>query len=146
MSLVTAAEIDRFIPQKDPFVLVSTLEQCNAEGAVSTFTVPGVHVLVENGRLTASGLTEHMAQTAALHSGYDSQRNGTKPPVGFIGQIKNLQILALPPVGATLQTEIRFIHRVGPVSVIECAAYLGEDCVSKCEMKIVVQNQPPQSL
>ncbi|MBL0912892.1 MAG: 3-hydroxyacyl-ACP dehydratase [Bacteroidia bacterium] len=145
MSLVTATEIDRFIPQKDPFILVSTLEKCDADGAASTFTVPETHVLVENGHLTASGLTEHMAQTAALHSGYDSQRKGVDPPVGFIGQIKDLQILALPPAGSTLQTEIRFIHRVGPVSVIECAAYLGGDCVSKCEMKIVVQNPPPQN-
>lgn len=142
MSLVNASDIDRFIPQKTPFVLVSTLEECSADAAVSTFYIPQEHILVENGVLSPSGLTEHMAQTAALHSGYASHLNGTPPPVGFIGQIKDLQIRQLPPAGSTLRTEIRFIHRVGPVSVIECSAFLGEHCVSSCEMKIVVQDQP----
>ena len=84
------------------------LVSCSEDICESTFTPTSENILVTDGLFTEFGLTEHIAQTGALQSGYLSHKNGTKPPVGFIGQVKDLQIHFLPSVGQKIETKIIF--------------------------------------
>jgi len=127
------------IPQKAPFVMVDGLLACSEEMCESTFTPGNDCILSENGTFTEFGLTEHIAQTGALQSGYQSLVNGLKPPVGFIGQIKDLRIHFLPKNGTRIQTVIRHLHKVANVSVISGTSTVDGQVCAECEMKIFLQ-------
>src|SRR4051812_18920654 len=101
-----------YIPQRPPFVLVTELISCNEERTLSSFTIPQLHVLVEEGKLTESGLVENMAQTAACGMGYRGAEGKEVSRVGFIGALKNLKVKRLPPAGSTITTEVRTLHTV----------------------------------
>lgn len=128
-----------FIPQKAPFVMVDGLVSCTELMCESTLTPTTENILSENGVFSEFGLTEHIAQTGALHSGYLSKLQGVKPPVGFIGQIKDLQIHFLPKVGQQIQTKIEHLHKVANVSVIRGVSMVEGDVCAECEMKIFLQ-------
>lgn len=139
MGLLETQNIENFIPQKHPFVLVSDLISHSEQTTISEFEIPFDHILVENNFLREEGLVEHMAQTAALSSGYASHLNNLPVPVGFIGQIKTLKIHTLPLAGTKIQTKMQHTHQVGPISVIECVCTQNETLIAECEMKIFVQ-------
>lgn len=127
------------IPQKTPFVMVDGLLACSEERCESTFTPTADNILAKDGFFTEFGLTEHIAQTGALQSGYLAQLYQTPPPVGFIGQIKDLQIHFMPPVGTQIRTVIEHLHKVANVSVIRGVSTVNGKVCAECEMKIFLQ-------
>lgn len=131
--------VTALIPQKAPFVMVDGLMACTAERCESTFSPTADNTLVQDGFFTEFGLTEHIAQTGALQSGYMALLQQTPPPVGFIGQIKDLQVHFLPPVGSRIHTVIEHLHRVANVSVIRGTSTVNGEVCAKCEMKIFLQ-------
>lgn len=131
--------VTALIPQKAPFVMVDGLISCDETYCESTFTPTAENTLAENGFFTEFGLTEHMAQTGALQSGYLAHLHQTPPPVGFIGQIKDLRIHFLPPVGAQIETRIEHLHKVANVSVIRAISTVDGKVCAACEMKIFLQ-------
>lgn len=128
-----------FIPQKAPFVMVDGLIACTEEVCESTFTPTDENILSKDGFFTEFGLTEHIAQTGALQSGYLAKLHNQKPPVGFIGQIKDLYIHFLPQTGQQIQTKIEHLHKVANVSVIRGVSTVNGAVCAACEMKIFLQ-------
>lgn len=131
--------VEEFIPQRAPFTAVDTLYLCTNDICESGFTPPENHVLVRDGLFTEFGLTENMAQTGALHSGYQARLHNTTPAVGFIGQIKDLAIHFLPRAGVPLRTRMEHLHKVANVSVIRASVHAGYSLCAECEMKIFLQ-------
>lgn len=132
---VPAADL---IPQAPPFVLVSDLITATPEETKTAFHIPADHVLAENDFLSESGLVENMAQSAAAGMGFLNRSEGA-PRTGFIGALKNLSILQLPPAGATIHTTVAFRHQVLNASVVFAEVFLEEKIIASCELKIFVQ-------
>lgn len=109
----------QYIPQAPPFVMVDELVRHDANETVTHFTIPADHLFVTDGRFTEPGLIENMAQTAAAGQGKAAAEQGAAPPVGFIGQIKDLKIYRLPEVGQTITTTIQVESRIMEVSVVK---------------------------
>ena len=102
------------------------------------------NIFCKNGFLCEPGLMENIAQTAGLRLGYivyQQQKNGEaiKPPLGYIGAIKNLIIHQLPPVGAELKTEIFVQAVVFDVTLISAKRTMKGEPVASCEMKIFLK-------
>ena len=129
------------IPQADPFVLVDKLIEYNEIKVVSTFVVPEQHYLVSSGTLTAYGLMENMAQTAAMMSGYESKIKGEAPPIGFIGSIEQGKIVHLPTVGSELVTTLQLQTKIMNVLVVTAEVKLEDEIQASCKMKIVIMDQ-----
>lgn len=127
-----------FIPQRAPFVMVDKLLDCDEKRGRSSFTVRADNIFVENGELREPGLTENIAQTAAARSGYMGGRSGEPIPVGYIGGIKNLEIMALPKTGDELITEIAIENQIFDVMLISGKVYCREQLMAQCEMKIFI--------
>lgn len=139
MGLIGSENIENFIPQKHPFVLMSDIDDWSESITIGSFCIPSNHILVEQGLLTEEGIIEHMAQTAAVSSGYTAFKNNTPVPVGFIGQIKSLKIHQLPKANSTIKTKMEHIHQIGPISVIQLTCKKDDILIAECEMKIFVQ-------
>lgn len=136
---MNAPDIINLIPQRPPFVMIGQLLKADEKVSSTSFEITEGHLFVENGVFTEPGLVENMAQTAAAGTGYKAQQEGKQPVVGFIGALKNLNIMALPKVGDTIITEVAFMNQVMNVHIVQGRVYLNETEIANCELKIFLQ-------
>ena len=145
---LSKAVTEQIIPQKQPFVLVSSLLETAETGCSTSFTIPEGHVLSDAQHLQPSGLLENMAQSCALMMGYQgalqvANSNGgevPEPKVGFIGDIREFKCSALPEVGSTIQTQITIENQIFDVTMIDGQVTQNETVIASCKMKIFVKN------
>ncbi len=135
---INSDSILSFIPQRAPFVMVDELLHCDEKTGRTGFLVRADNIFVENGELREPGLAENIAQTAAARSGYLGGRSDEPIPVGYIGGIKNLEIMALPKTGDELITEITIENQIFDVMLISGRVFCREQLMAQCEMKIFI--------
>ncbi|MDX1279158.1 hypothetical protein [Oceanihabitans sediminis] len=131
--------ISHLIPQKKPFVMVDTLVDFTAEKVTSSFTILDNNLFVENATFLESGLIENMAQTVALHTGYNYFLKNEEAPIGYIGSIKKVAILKLPILNETITTEATILHEFMGVTMVEVKAFnQNKEEIASAEMKTVI--------
>ena len=103
---VKTLDINELLPQRSPMVMIDRLVQCDMVITTTQLEVKEDNIFFEDGRLTPSGLIENIAQTCAARMGYiNKYLLGDKVKLGFIGSIRNLEILHAM-FGRTLTTTI----------------------------------------
>jgi len=112
-------EITHLIPQKIPFVMVDSLLDFSETMVQSSFTVKSDNIFCKNAMFLESGLIENMAQTVALHTGYDFFLRGEPAPTGYIGSIKKIEIKQLPKLNETITTNVNILHEFMGVTLVE---------------------------
>lgn len=144
--LVTKENVLHLIPQRPPIVMVDGLLEHSDAESVSQLFIADDNIFVADGHFQMPGLVENIAQTAALRIGYshmlEASQNGgepAKPPVGFIGEVKNLKIRFLPPAGSTINTKVELLHTIFTASVIKGSVMHDGNIAAECEMKIFAQ-------
>ena len=130
--------IKQLIPQRLPMIMVDALLEYDSTSALVGFTITKKNIFVQGGRLSASGLIEHMAQSVALHKGYAYYLNNQPAPMGYIGAIKQIEIYQLPEIGIVLKTHINIIQEFLEVTLVRIETYLGGTCICQGEMKTVL--------
>ncbi|KGE14851.1 hypothetical protein [Sphingobacterium deserti] len=139
MSLpLTGPTLLNLIPQRPPMVMVSSLESYSESDLTSSFLVEAANILVEENVLVESGLLEHMAQSVALHTGYGYYLRGDTAPVGYIGAMQQVEILALPAVGQRIYTDVQILQEFMGVTLVEIITKLDEVIIAKSQMKTVI--------
>src|SRR5690606_10515956 len=108
---ITGDLLLRLIPQREPIVMVSGLEEYSETHLISSFVVKDGHLFVDGQGLAESGLLEHMAQSVALHTGYGFFLRNEEAPVGYIGSMQSAEINSLPRIGQTVYGEVTKIGR-----------------------------------
>lgn len=133
-------QLINLIPQKPPFVCISSLEGVNENNCITTFQFDSAHVLCENGKLSLAGLLENMAQSAGCKLGYEDFLAGKKPRVGFIGEVRDYHFSRLPNAGEELTTEIIIENKIfGSVTVIAGKIFSKKEEIASCKMKVFFQ-------
>lgn len=134
-------DIKELLPQRAPILMVDELLEANGEEAQTSFIVPpGNFFLDEEGRLEASGLIEHIAQSASAFAGYRATLAGaSEPPVGYIGEVKDFRCHHCPQVGDELRTTIRLGPEVEGVMLLSGETRVGETVVAETQMKIFIR-------
>jgi predicted hotdog family 3-hydroxylacyl-ACP dehydratase len=141
MKIIAGEDLVALIPQKPPFVLVSSLMRVTEDECTTVFEIPVNHVLCKNGVLQASGLIENMAQTCAAKLGYEYELLGKPMPIGFIGDVRDFKCSQLPPAGTTISTDIRIDNRVFDVTVISGKVYMDGKEIASCKMKVFIEEK-----
>ena len=136
---VSGQNLIDLIPQKPPFVLVSTLHEVSENHSITSFVFDANHVLCNNGKLTLAGLMENIAQTAAAKMGYECNVLGKKIPIGFIGDVRDFSFTKLPAAGEEIVTEIVITNQIFDVSIITGSVKLNGEEIAHCKMKIFVE-------
>ncbi len=134
--LAQGDELINCIPQRAPFVMVDCLYDCEEKYVRTGFQPKAENIFSQNGFFTEPGLIENMAQTAAAGTGYFFKQQNKPIPVGFIGAIKDFQLVKLPQVNELLITEISVVAEVMNASVIKAIISCNGNEVAFCEMKI----------
>ena len=138
---VTGDNIKKLIPQREPMVMVSSLESYAENELLAGFEVPAVGTFVADGQLAESGLLEHMAQAVALHTGYSYYLRGEEAPMGYIGAMQQLQIHRLPKVGEQVLSKVLIMQEFMGVTLVEIETTLGGEIIAWARMKTVVAEE-----
>lgn len=123
------------IPQKKPFVMVDKLLFFSQDRVVSGLSITGDNLFSDELIFTATGLIENMAQTVALHTGYEYYLKKEPAPTGYIGAIKKVEIIALPKVGQELTTTATILHSIMGVTLVQAEVKCEETIIALSEMK-----------
>jgi len=128
----------RYIPQREPIVMVDELLESKNNKTITTFKIKIDGLFVQSETLHEPGLIENIAQTAAAGAGYQFALKEEAVPAGFIAAIKNLQIHHLPKVGEELITTVEILEEVFDMSLIKGEIKVNDYVIVDCEMKIVL--------
>ncbi len=137
--LVTKNEIEQYIPQRSPIVMIHELAEASEEHAVTHLHVSSENVFVRDGVLLEPGMVENIAQTAAAQVGYIFKQNNLPIPIGYIAGIKDLVIHGQPPIESTIKTTVRVLNQVLDVTLVEGQIHLNDKLLARCEMRIFVK-------
>lgn len=132
-------DIKHLIPQKEPFTMVDTLLAFSSTDIVSSLKILKSNLFTDNEAFLEPGIIENMAQTVALHTGYDFFLKGEKAPLGYIGAIKKAEVFKLPKIEETITTEAKILHEFMGVSLVEATVWdSNKTLIAKAEMKTVI--------
>lgn len=126
------------IPQRFPFVMIDNLLEYDEFRLVSSFRVVAENIFVDNKEFEAAGLIEHMAQSVALHTGYQFFLKHEPAPTGYIGSIKSVEISRLPQLNEELTTEVTILHEFGGVTLVDIKSSVNGEQIAQSQMKTVI--------
>jgi len=130
--------IGTLIPQRKPIVMVDKLFFYSEKKIASGFTISSKNIFINEGRFSAPGLIENMAQTVALHTGYKYYLAKKPAPIGYIGAIKKAEIFELPKTSQEIQTTVEIIHDIMGVTLVQAKV--------ECEGKLIAQSEMKTAL
>jgi 3-hydroxyacyl-[acyl-carrier-protein] dehydratase len=134
-------DIQRYIPQRDPMVMIHQLVEASDSHAVTQLRIEEGNIFVANNEFKEPGLIENIAQTAAAHVGYQCSMKDIPVPVGFIAAVRRLKIFELPKLDTVITTSIKITNQVFDVTVAEGRIEQGGRVCCSCEMRIFVKGQ-----
>ena len=138
MRAIQDIPLNELIPQRPPFVMIDRLVSSDAVFSVTELEVRPDNLFVDNGRMTAAGLVENIAQTCAARIGYINLNSGEAVKIGVIGSISNLNIARTPKVGEHLVTTIKLLEEVFQVTLVEAIVKSDDEVLAQCNMKIAL--------
>lgn len=131
------------LPQRPPFIMIDCLAHFNEKVTETEFEVRGDNLFYEDGQLSASALTENIAQTCAARLGYINKYIlHCSVQLGFIGAIKNMRIFRTPHAGELLMTTIYVRQQIMNITLVDAEIRTGQDVIVTAQMKIaMIQNK-----
>ena len=133
-------DIHELLPQQEPFVMVGTLIHFDQVRTVTETIITKDNLFVEKGKMSASGLIENIAQTCAARIGFVNKyilQKGIQ--IGFIGAVRNLEILSLPQVGQTITTKVEVVEEVFGMTLAKATVTCEGETLVTTEMKIALK-------
>jgi predicted hotdog family 3-hydroxylacyl-ACP dehydratase len=130
--------VETLIPQRFPFVMVDKLYSYSETELVSGFTIQNDAIFFEKDSLVESGIIEHMAQSVALHTGYQFYLRNEQAPTGYIGSIKDIEIQKLPKLHDEIRTTVSILQEFGGITLVDVVTKLNDVEIAKGQMKTVL--------
>ena len=130
--------VEKLLPQKYPFVMVDKMYDYTETSLVSGFTILEESIFFQDGNFVESGLIEHIAQTIALHTGYQFFLRNEPAPTGYIGSIKDIEIRQLPKLGDEIQTTVSILQEFAGITLVDVVTKLNDIVIAAGQMKTVL--------
>src|SRR5690606_25283858 len=124
MVLLDKEVVEKLLPQKFPFVMVDKMYAFTETSLVSGLQIQDNNVFFENGTFLEAGLIEHMAQSVALHTGYQFFLRKETAPTGYIGSIKEITIKKLPKVSDSIQSTVTILQEFAGITLVNIVTTL----------------------
>lgn len=138
-SITDSDLIKNLIPHREPMIMVDGLHYFDGEMAISKLTVLNSNIFLETNHFSETGLIEHMAQSAALLTGYKHQMNNLPIKEGFMAIIKNLNIEKLPKTNEVISTEVQITYEIATMTIVNLISKVNETIIATAEMTLVLK-------
>ena len=135
-------DIHELLPQQEPFVMIGQLTHFDMSHTTTETVISADNIFVDDDRFSATGLVENIAQTCAARIGYINKyilKKGVQ--LGFIGAVKKMDIMALPQVGDTIETEIETVAEVLGMILAKGIVRCGERVLVTTDIKIAIKEE-----
>ncbi len=139
--LANRTDILQYIPQRNPIVMVHELLDANDDHIVTQLAIEPDNVFLASGYFAEPGMVENIAQTAAVHVGYQCTLKKLPIPIGFIAAVKDLKIKALPKENSTITTSVKVVNKVLDITVVHGKVEQDGELLCSCEMRIFAKIQ-----
>lgn len=140
MKAIEDITLRELIPQRPPFVMIDRLLSCDMVVTVTELEVRKDNVFVADGRFSAEGMMENMAQTCAARMGYISLMRGEKVKIGVIGAVNSFDIFRTPKVGEKIVTTIEVLEELFQITLAKAVIKCGEEVLAEAKMKIALMD------
>ena len=134
---ISKAEIENYIPQREPFIMVDNLVNATSEKFETDFRVLPGNIFVENGVLREFALIENIAQSSSVGLAITMMNIEKKNVDGFIGAISKLKLYDLPSVNDTIYTIVNLMAQFENMFLLKGKNYLNGKILLECEIKLV---------
>ncbi len=138
-ALIGGRQIEEYIPQRPPMVMVDSFYGVDGDCSYSGYTVPRECVFCADGVLDECALIENMAQSAALRVGWLCRAEGREVPLGFIGSVGKCDITGKVRAGQRLHTVVKVVAEFENVTLAEAEITVAGEKVCACTLKIFLQ-------
>lgn len=132
--------IEKYIPQRKPFILVDSILEVSDNSIITEFKIEEEHILCQSGELQESGLVENIAQSAAAMEGYNAIKNNQSIKLGMIGAVKRLKIYNKAYVKTKLTTTVNAENEVMGVKIIKGTVRIDNKIIAECSMQIFLKD------
>ena len=130
--------VENLLPQKFPFVMVDKMYSFTETSLISGLKIQNDNIFFQNDSFLESGLIEHMAQSVALHTGYQFYLKQEPAPTGYIGSIKDVEIKVLPKLYDEIQTTVSILQEFGGITLVDIVTKLNNIEIATGQMKTVL--------
>ena len=135
-------DVTTLLPQQPPFVLIDHLTHYDGAVTTTSLLVRPDNLFVEDGILDACAYVENIAQTCAARLGYINKYIYHRDVcIGFIGAIRNLNVVRTAHVGEQLMTTITVREEVMQLTLVDATVCVGDETLCTAEMKIAVRDE-----
>jgi 3-hydroxyacyl-[acyl-carrier-protein] dehydratase len=134
--LANRTDILQYIPQRKPIVMVHELLEANDDHVITQFVIESDNVFLSLGYFAEPGMVENIAQTAAVHVGYQCALKKLPIPIGYIAAIKDLRVNVLAKQNSRITTSVMVINKVLDITVVQGKIEHEGKLLCSCEMRI----------
>ena len=136
--LLEKEAVENLLPQKFPFVMVDKMYSFTKTSLTSGLSIKNDNIFFDNNTFLEAGLIEHMAQSVALHTGYQFFLKNEIAPTGYIGSIKEIEIKKLPKLNDTIQSTVTILQEFAGITLVDIVTTLNNQEIAKGQMKTVL--------
>lgn len=130
--------VENLLPQKFPFVMVDKMYSFTETSLISGLNIQKDNIFINDNTFLEAGLIEHMAQSVALHTGYQFFLKNENAPTGYIGSIKEIEIKKLPQVSNNIQSTVTILQEFAGITLVNIVTTLNDEEIAKGQMKTVL--------
>lgn len=133
--------IHQFLPHREPMLMADYILELTPEKVITSFEITSDNIFVYNNHFVEAGLIEHSAQTCSSILGqsfFKGPDDGTKV-IGFITNIKKIEIFALPKIGDKIISKASLISQYENICQIFCETFLDDELLIRTEISLFIQ-------
>ncbi|CAD7808262.1 hypothetical protein CHRY9390_01795 [Chryseobacterium aquaeductus] len=133
--------IHHFLPHREPMLMADYILELTPENVITSFVITSDNIFVQNDQFVEAGLIEHSAQTSSsiLGQSFFANPESNTKVIGFITNIKKIEIFGLPKVGDKIISKASLISQYENICNIFCETFLGEQLLIRTEISLFIQ-------
>lgn len=133
--------IHNFLPHREPMLMADYILELTKDKVVTSFEIKEDNIFVHNNEFVEAGLIENLAQTCSSILGqnfFENPEANTKV-IGFITNIKKIEVFALPKVKDTIISKASLISQFENICQIFCETFNDDALLIRAEINLFIQ-------
>lgn len=133
--------IQNYLPHRNPMLMVDKVLEISQDKAETKFLIKKENILVGENKFSEAGLIENIAQTcsAIVGQNFFEDESSKVKLIGFITNIKKINIHQLPKVGDEIITKAKLVSQYENICNIACETFLGETLLIEAEINLFIK-------
>jgi predicted hotdog family 3-hydroxylacyl-ACP dehydratase len=122
-----------FLPHREPMLMADYILELTKEKVVTSFEIKEDNIFVHNNELAEAGLIENLGQSFFENIDADTK------VIGFITNIKKIEVFALPKTGDKIISKASLISQYENICNIFCETFSNDELLIRAEINLFIQ-------